>query len=237
LRDGGNIVLETGVRINMACGCSLLAYLGLWQLLGTTPRTVSFEIDAWSNDSWGLHNIEREQTAGTVMVFADGSRVNNVTAKYYKHYFVPAGEWTTHTVYVRPTNLAYQVDDKAKTATLWRCTCTWEELEPPGPDAACISAAHFHLGESVTQVRMGEVAGASVIWYKKTGSNADDEAAFAPRFGCDILEERRAKYNGIGLPTSRYHFVVRSYLAGNPAQTALAPPAAYLVTEERRTSR
>lgn len=171
--------------------------------------------------------------SGTVMVFADGSRANNVTEARYKHYFIRTGDWTAHNIYVRPTNLAYEMDDKAKTATLWRCSCTWEQAEPPGPDAACISAAHFRLGDNVTQVRSFEVAGASVIWYKKAGGKEDDAAAFAPAFGCDILEERRATYNGIGLPTSRYHFVVRSYLPGAPPQTALAPPAGYSLKEER----
>ena len=170
------------------------------------------------------------------MVYADGSRVNKVTAKDYKHYFVPGGEWTMHSIYVRPTNLAYKVDDKAKTAIVWRCACTWEQTEPPGPDATCISAAQFRLGDNVTQVRTDEVAGASVIWYRKTGSNEDYEAAFAPKFLCDILEEHRATYNGIGLPTSWYHFVVRRYVPGSPAQTALAPPPGYLVTEEGRRS-
>ncbi len=183
----------------MACGCSLLAYLGLWQLLGTAPRTVSFEIDRWNNESWGLHNIVRDQIAGTVMVSPDGSRANNVRARHYKHYFIPSGDWTAHSIYLWPANVGYEVDDKTRTATLWRCTCTWEEPRQPTPDAACLSAAHAHLGASVMQIRTGEVAGASVIWYKKTDSNDDDEAAFAPKFGCDILEQRSATYNAIGL--------------------------------------
>lgn len=216
----------------MACGCSLLAYLGLWQLLGPVPRTVSFEIERWHNDSWGLHNIVRDKIAGTVMVTADGSRANKVQSRHYKHYLIPSGDWEAHSIYLRANNIAYEVDDRKKTTTLWRCTCSWEEPEQPTADAACISAAHARLGPNVTQFGGGEVAGVSVIWYTKTGSSDSDEVAFAPEFGCDVLEQRSATYNAIGLPTSRFHFVVRSYLPGNPEQNALAPPAGYVLIEK-----
>jgi hypothetical protein len=210
----------------------LWPYLGLWQLLGTAPRTISFEIDRWHNESWGLHNIVRDQIAGTVMVSIDGSRANNVRTKHYEHYFIPSGDSIAHRIHLRPANVVYEVDDKTRTATLWRCTCTWEEPQQPAPDAACISAAHAHLGASVTQVRTGEVAGASVIWYRKTDSNDDDEAAFAPKLGCDVLEQWSATYNAIGLPTSRFHFVVRSYAPGSPAPNAFTPPPGYTVREK-----
>src|ERR1700730_1828815 len=114
----------------MACGCSVLAYLGLWQLLGNVPRTVAFDIDRWENNSWGLHNIERDLISGTVAVAADGSRANNVKSTHYKHYFFPNGQFSAHSIFLRLTNVAYEVDDKTRTATIWRCTCTWEEPSP-----------------------------------------------------------------------------------------------------------
>jgi len=216
----------------MACGCSLLAHVGLWQLLGTAPRTVSFEIDRWNNDSWGLHNIVRDRIAGTVGIFADGSRVNSIQATHYKHYFIRSGDWPAHSIYIRPANIGYEINDGTRTATLWRCTCTWEESQPPPPDASCIAAARAGLGANVAQVGSGEIAGAPVIRYKETGSNDQHEIAFAPKFGCDILEERSATYNAIGLPTSRFHYIVRSYLPGNPAQSLLAPPTGYVLREK-----
>lgn len=218
----------------MACGCVLLAYFGMWQLLGTAPRTVSFETDQWSNDSWGLHNFVRDKITGTVMVYADGSRVNKFKSRHYEHFFIPSGDWTVHSIYLRPANVAYEVDDNTKTARLWRCTCTWDEQQEPPVDAACLSAARAHIGADATELGVGEVAGASVIRYRKTRSSEDYEVAFAPKFGCDLLEERRATYNAIGLPTFRFHFVVRSYLPGNPAQSDLEPPTGYVVTEKPR---
>lgn len=217
----------------MACGCLLLAYVGLWQLLGTTPRTVFFEIDRWNNDSWGMHNIVRDRIAGTVMVFVDGSRVDNIQATHYKHYLMPSGDWPAHSIYVRPANLGYEINDRTKTVTWSHCRCTWEEPEPPPPDSVCIAAAHAFLGANVTLVGNGQIAGASVIRYKLTGSNDQHEITFAPKLGCDILEEQRTTYNSIGIPTSRFHFVVRSYLHGNPAQKMLEPPTGYVLREKR----
>src|SRR5436305_1320355 len=111
----------------MPCGCEFAAYLGLWQLLGNSPRTVVFEIEDWQNNDWGLHNIERVWISGTVAVSADGSRANDVTSARYKHYFVPAGRWPGHTIYRKPENIAFQVDDKTRTASILRCSCVWEE--------------------------------------------------------------------------------------------------------------
>jgi hypothetical protein len=76
----------------MACGCALAAYLGLWQLLDSSPRTVAFDIERWENNSWGLHNIDRDQISGTVAISADGSRANGVNSAHFKHYFIPSGQ-------------------------------------------------------------------------------------------------------------------------------------------------
>src|SRR5690242_18241070 len=105
----------------MACGCAALAYFGLWQVLATTPRTVTLEIDQWHNDSWGVHNFVRDQIEGTVMVYADGSRVNRFKSRHYEHFFNPRGDWTVHSIYVRPANVAYEIDDRTKIASLSRC--------------------------------------------------------------------------------------------------------------------
>jgi hypothetical protein len=173
----------------------------------------------------------RQQIAGTVAVAADGSRANNVTAKLYNHYFVPSGQFGGQSIYLRTANVAYEVDDNTKTAIRRRCTCTWEEPPQPIADVGCLSAAKAHLGLDVEQTGVGQIAGALVIWYRKTDTRGKDEAAFAPKLGCDILEQRSATYNGIGLPTSRFHSVIRSYLPANPDQNAFAPPAGYALKE------
>jgi hypothetical protein len=73
------------------------------------------------------------------------------------------------------------------------------------------------------------VAGIPVIRYRVTGSKDEDEVAFAPQFGCDMLEERRTTYNMIGIPTSRFHFIVRSYVPGEPKKEYLYPSLGYAV--------
>jgi hypothetical protein len=113
-----------GVSLSVACGCTLAAYLGLWQLLGNSPRTVAFEIESWENNSWGLHNIEMEQASGTVAVSADGSRANKVNWTHLRHYFIQSAQGPVHSIYRRPENIAYQVDDQARTTTILPCTCT-----------------------------------------------------------------------------------------------------------------
>ncbi|MBZ5728112.1 MAG: hypothetical protein LAP87_24380 [Acidobacteriia bacterium] len=142
----------------------MLAYLGLWQLGGIGSRTVEFEIERWENNSWGMHNIVRDQISGTIAVYADGSRENNVKARHYGHYFIPSGTSAAHSIYLRPGNIAYELDDTKKTATLWRCTCTWEEASGPQlEDQECKTVASTTLGLR-TRLRAGIVAGVPVIW-------------------------------------------------------------------------
>ncbi len=214
----------------MPCECYLAAYLGLWQLLGNSPRTVAFDIDRWANDSWGLLNIERDQISGTVAVAGDGSRATVATSTQFKHYFIPSGQWAVHSIYLRPADIAYQVDDQTKTTTILRCTCTWQAPIQPSPDQECKAAAKFHLGASV-RIGSGVVAGVSVVRYRATGDKDRDEheAAFAPRLGCDLLEERSATYNTIGLPATRFHYIVRSYLRGEPRKESFYPPLGSVV--------
>ena len=210
----------------MACECALAAYLGLWQLIGNSPRTVVFEIERWENNTWGLHNIERGRTSGTVAVSADGSRANNVSSVQYKHYFIPTTLWTVRNIYRKPENIAFRIDDQARTTSLMRCGCTWEELKAPPLDAGCggAAAAHFTMPVKVGQ---GTIAGIGVILYRGSGTENEHEMAFAPRLGCDLLEERNSTYNAIGLPTSRFHYIVRSYVVGEPDQKLFHPPPQY----------
>lgn len=217
----------------MTCGCAVLAYVGLWQLFGNIPRTVAFEIERWENNSWGLHNIVRDQITGTVAVFSDGSRSNNIKVMHYKHYLIPSGDRAGHTIYLRPAHVGYLVDDKARTATLWRCGCSWEETPLALLDSECRAVAKEYLGDS-TRMGSGVVAGASVIRYLAAEDTGEREAAFAPQFGCELFEERRTSYNWIGIPTWQFHFIVRSFVPGEPNQQALRPPAGYLIREIQR---
>jgi hypothetical protein len=214
----------------MPCECVAVAYLGLTGLISSSPRTVAFDIERWANESWGLHNIYRDRISGTVAVYQDGSRVNNANGKHFRHYFIPSGQTELHNIYNRPQDILYVVDEQAKTATVDRCTSRWEIPPPPAPDRECAVAAKIHLGNA-TRMGSDTVAGIAVVRYLVTGDGSEHEAAFAPQFGCDVLEERLATYNTIGLPTSRYHFVVRSYVSGEPNSELLSPPPGYVVKQ------
>jgi hypothetical protein len=71
-----------------------------------------------------------------------------------------------------------------------------------------------------------------VVRYRGSGTENEHETVFAPGLGCDLLEERNSTYNVIGLPTSRFHYIVRSYVAGEPDQKVLHPPAQYALQDK-----
>ena len=220
----------------MPCGCVLLAYAGLGQLLlSGGPRTVAFDIDQWSNESWGLHNIERFHFSGTAAIASDGSRANRIQTSHFKHYFFPAGSATVHTIWLKPRNVGYEIDNDQRITRQWNCTCTWEDGQAAHDrDADCSSAAKAQLGAGATRINSGAIAGVPVTWYREFHERGEDEAAFAPSFACDVLERRTAKYNRFRLPTFRFHFIVRSYRPGEPNSTEFMPPQAYKVIERRR---
>lgn len=218
----------------MPCKCLLLAYAGLWQLASNAPRTVAFDIELWENHSWGLHNIQRNRASGTVAVFADGSRANQFAWTRFQHYFIASSTGMTHTIYQRPPQLTVTIDDQTKTATIAPCGCSWQEPPEGAPDAAqCAAVARRYLGATVTRTGSDSVAGIPVIRYRAT-AGVSHELALAPASGCDLLEEQWTTYNWFGIPTSRFHFVVRSYAPGEPRRDLLYPPAGYAVRDQSR---
>ena len=216
----------------MSCGCVLAVYLGLSQLANSPPRTVRFEIETWQNNSWGFHDIDRREGWGTVAIYGDGSRVNKVSANGYEHYFFPNYSYTLHNIYRRGENIVYLIDDRAKTATLSRCRCTWNEPVRPATDRECETVAKSYPANRRVRVGEGRVAGILVIRYWMEDDVYEHERAFAPEFGCEELEETSTSYNKYGLPTSRFHFIVRSYVAGEPNRADLLPPLGYTLLEE-----
>ena len=213
----------------MPCGCIVAAYLGLHFVSGT-PHTMTFELERWANNSWGLHDIDRDERSGTIMVYSDGSRSNKVTAKYFKHYFFAHSNHYAHTIYLRPTNSIYEVNDDKRSAVYRKCSCTWQELVMPESGPTCDGAAQAHLGKA-RRIGEGVVAGIRVIRYDGSVSGTHTEAAFAPDHNCDLFEELRMTYNSLGLPTSRHRFVVRSYSPGEPSREYLFPPPGYALSE------
>jgi hypothetical protein len=214
----------------MACGCALIAYV---VSVLHAPATAEFQLEQWANNSFGFHDIDRQRIWGTVAQSADGSRSNNLTWAYYRYYFVRSDQFSVHTIYLRPSNIAYEIDDGAKKATLTRCSCTWGAGTPTTPDNECAQDAEARL-EDASRIATGPVAGVTVVRYRANSDEEEHEIAFAPRYGCEVMEETRTRYNNIGLPTSYFHMVIRSYTPGEPRKELFSPPVGYAVHERPR---
>jgi hypothetical protein len=59
------------------------------------------------------------------------------------------------------------------------------------------------------------------------------DAALAPAFGCELMEEEEKTYNHYGLPTSYRHFRVTHYIPEEPDTALLTLPSGYSITERR----
>src|SRR5205823_4072645 len=104
----------------------------------------------------------------------------------------------------------------------------------PPADPKCSEAAKARLGDGLHVNNVERVAGVVVHRYRTTGNREKHEIALAPQFGCDLLEETSATYNSIGLPTSYFRFIVRSYLPGEPSRELFSPPIEYSMRDNSR---
>ena len=142
-----------------------MAYLGL-SILDGPPRTVQLEIDDWQNTSWGLHAIDRRRISCEVAIASDGSRMNRCDYEALSHYLIPNGRHRYHTIYLRPPNKAYEIDDVNHVANGVECDCTWntETLKQTHPE--CTGAAQALL---TTPKRIGteQMAGHRVVRYRE----------------------------------------------------------------------
>jgi len=135
-----------------------------------------------------------------------------------------------HTQSTAPQNIAYEIDDQEKQATLTRCSCTWKGDAPPTPDHECTQSAQAHLNHGY-RIATGPVSGLPVVRYRSNGAEEEHEIAFAPGYGCQVMEETWTTYNSIGLPTSYFHLLIRSYIPGEPHRELFSPPVGYAVHE------
>jgi hypothetical protein len=77
------------------------------------------------------------------------------------------------------------------------------------------------------------VAGIPVVRYRSSEPSATHDAALAPAFGCELMEEEENTYNDYGWPTSHRRMRVTSYVPGEPDPALLELPPGYQVTERR----
>lgn len=208
----------------------LYAYLGL-AISDGQARTISFETDFWENRSWGVHDVERGRVWGTVAVFSDGSRANVGESDYRKYYFVPNGHWQWHTIYLPSHRSSYVIEDDKRIVSRIPCTCGWELVKVEADDSVCSRTAD---GLDLKQ-RAGYsvIAGIPVVRYRKRDPSASHDAALAPAFECELMEEDQTTFNDYGLPTSYRHMRVTSYIPGEPDPALLTLPPGYPITERR----
>jgi hypothetical protein len=94
--------------------------LSIWDGL---PRTIQFEIHEWQNKSWGLHNVDRRKVICETAISNDGSRMNKCGYTDFRYWVIQKGSGSDRTLYVRPTNVGYAIDDANHTATGGDCKC------------------------------------------------------------------------------------------------------------------
>lgn len=214
----------------MPCACVLYAYIGL-SVSDGQARTIRCETDSWENNSWGLHNVDRRKQSGTVAIFSDGSRANIGESDYWKYYIVPDRHGHWHTMYLPSRRCAYVIEDDKRIVSRIPCSCTWEPPRIRPDDSQCSRAADG-LGLKL-RAGYGVVAGIPVVRYRASDRSASRDAALAPAFGCELMEEEEKTYNHYGLPTSYRHFRVTHYIPGEPDPALLTLPSGYSITERR----
>jgi hypothetical protein len=212
------------------CACVLYAYIGLFVRDGQA-RTIRFETDSWENNSWGLHNVDRRNQSGTVAIFSDGSRANTGTWDFRRYYFVPGGNGHWRTIYLPSHRSSYVIEDDKRIVSRIPCSCMWEPPRIELDDSECSRTAG---GRGLKQrAGNGVVAGIPVVLYRARNQSASRDAALAPAFGCELMDEEETTYNHYGLPTSHRHFRVTHYTPGEPDPALLTLPPGYPITERR----
>ncbi len=204
--------------------------MGMVSLFGDSPRTVRFTVESWSNDSWGLHKIERDLMWGETAVRADGSRSNRVEQESFRHFFVPTGRrWVFRSLYLRTEGLGYQIDEEERTASGGQCGCTWDDDRAEADDGRCSkTATRYGMTE---RVGYGRVAGYEVARYRR--SDGFSEIAFATGLGCQVMEQVETTPGTLGIPGSKWHYRVTGYTAGEPDAARFRLPEGYRVKRGR----
>ena len=198
--------------------------MGMVTLFDESPRTVRFEIERWSNDSWGLHNIERDLMWGETAVRADGSRSNRVEQESFHHFFVPAGKrWVYRSLYLRTEGVGYQIDEVERTVSGGPCGCTWTPDRLKADDGGCSgAAARYGMTE---RIGFGRVIGYEVARYRRRDGYS--EVSFATGLGCQVMEQVETTPGTFGIPGSKWHYRVTGYTAGEPDAAKYRLPAGY----------
>jgi hypothetical protein len=217
----------------MPCGCVLLAYLGLSTIWDGPPRTLHFEIEDWSNLSWGLHDIDRRSIRCEVAVASDGSRMNQCEYEMFHHYFLRYNGGVGRTVYTRFDHAGFAIDDAKRTARGGTCSCTWEAFHTIPDDDKCRRTAQVRLPDSEL-MSTGHIAGYETVEYRLVQEDGEEiELSLAPAITCEVMEEVHTWPGTFGIPGAKWRYQVNSYQAGEPDQNRFRAPYGYNILHER----
>lgn len=206
----------------MPCPCLWIAYAGLPFLHDGLPRTVTLEYERWSNQSWGIHDVERSLVRAKTAIRADGSRANTVAVQHFSYHIVPAGRFSFRAVYRKPQNSGYFAEQVEKVVRAHECGCWWT-AEQLRTDRAC----ERMVPPGSKRVGTERLARVTAVRFAYADENGSHEIAMAPDYGCDVLEYRRRTFNSFGLPTSGERFRVLEYVPGEPPAELFEFPRDY----------
>jgi hypothetical protein len=169
-----------------------------------------------------------------VAVASDGSRMNRCEREYFRHYFIPTGHESERTVYLRPENKGFQIDDGAHKARGGDCRCTWEPFRLLADVGECSQTAEARLTTS-TRVGTGRMAGHAVVRYRAVDQkDTETELSLAPDLGCEVIEEEHTWPGTFGIPGARWRYRVTSYTPGEPDRSIFQLPVGYTVENKRK---
>ncbi len=205
--------------------------LSIWD---GSPRTIHFEIDDWSNTSWGLHAIDRRTIVGETAISENGSRTNKWDFELFHHYLIRYGGGSEHTLYVQPTHTGYSIDDGGRIVDGGSCGCTWETAQLKSDDSSCSQTAAERLPGG-DRIGSGRIAGALVTQYRRVDDRGTVSLlSLAPEFRCDVMEEIKRWKGTLGIPGAQWRFRVTSYKPGEPDKSVFELPAQYRVEQRAR---
>lgn len=204
-----------------------MACVGL-AVAGGAGKTVHVEIDEWKNTSWGFHSIDRWKTRCEIAVSSDGSRHNLCESRSFRHYLIPDGQLRLHTLYLRPPNMGWQLNDDDRIARGGECACTWTSSRLSRTDPDCTDTAQ-ELMEAPKRAGTGQIAGQRIIRYREVDDQGTDvEAAFAPDRDCELMEKSYTYRGTLGIPGGRWRYLITLYKMGEPDPHLFRLPAGYI---------
>ena len=200
--------------------------LSIWD---GAPRTINYEIDDWSNHSWGLHNIERSVIRCETAIASNGSRMNKCDYELFHHYLLRYASGQSRNFYIQPTHSGYSIDDKNRIASGGECSCTWNAQRQPQDDGACSQTAALRLRRP-ERVGTNRIESATVVEYRSEEADGSSRRiSLAPDYGCELMEEVVHTKGTLGIPGSQWRYRVTSYKYGEPSKSVFELPSGYRV--------